>query len=162
MNKIYFAHAKSDYGTPRERIVLGLIERRFPGWKIVDPNYYQEAFSMWMDRLAVHREHPMQFWTDLVGACDALVFLFASEGNGDFYMTAGVAQEVLHAHVKDIACFQAKIVEHQFGGTYAELNHSLVYQDVMTIEETRAYIEAEHTASVRDLDEVFNKAAAEW
>jgi hypothetical protein len=137
--KMYFAHCMADYGNARERIALGLLAERFPGWEIVNPADYQEKFQRWRDHKASHARRPMQFWTDLVQQCDGLTFLFSGD-DGDYCIGAGVAQEILTAHVWEMPTFQIAIFKSELDGIAATLAASTAFRDVLSIQETRDLI----------------------
>jgi hypothetical protein len=140
MKKIYFAHCMKDYGNAREQIALGLIAERFPEAQIVNPTEYQVDFNMWRNMTNANGENPMIYWTDLVRGCDALVFLWSEDMDGENVMGAGVAQEVLTAHVRGTPVFQIYILDEPFGGLEASLDVSHVFSEVLTIDETRTLI----------------------
>ena len=153
--KVYFAHCMADYGNAREQIALALIRERFPGHVIINPNdpVYQDAFERKRQSLGLH---PMNFWLDLVDDADIVVFLYSGDEMADFYLGAGVAQEVLRAHVFDKPVFQVKVVLTSTGALQCSLDQSVVFQDVLSISETRHLIaqNAEDAAMMEEHDVV--------
>ena len=93
LKRIYFAHAQPDYGTEEEASQLNLIAKTFGAVDIVNPADVRE-----------HGIRDMQFYLDIVKACDILVFTrfhgfvlggvgleieFAIEANKEVYEISG-------------------------------------------------------------------------
>lgn len=142
MKRVYFAHCMADYGNAREQMALGLIAEKFPGWEIVNPSdqAISNEFNKWRYSSIHNETHPMEFWTDIVRTCDALVFLFNGSSRDNLTIGAGVAQEALSAHVLDLPVFEISIVDLGLDGLGAGIAISQQFFDILTIDETRGLI----------------------
>jgi hypothetical protein len=84
--RVFYSHPMKTYGTAAERRELSFIEKRFPGYEVVDPSALRPSAAL---------EKETEFYLSLVDSCDCLVF---SRLYG--YVTEGVKPEVEHALVK--------------------------------------------------------------
>ncbi len=143
MNRIYFAHCMADYGNAREAAALAMLKLAFPSVEIINPTSYQQDFNDWRESSPSNELRPMQYWTDLVKDCDALAYLWSEDDAGEFVLGAGVAQEILTAHVWEKPVFEIAIVRDEFGGIGASLEIGTPFSAVLSISETRELIAQE-------------------
>lgn len=119
--RCYLAHPVTDYGgSDRQRKAVAAIESR--GWTVENPDkpWHQDGY----------KRAGMEYFTDLVGDCDALAFLRFPNGR----IGAGVAKEIEAALRKGVPTYDLSTLKFQpITGMPMEL---------MSVEETRAEIAA--------------------
>ena len=135
---IYYAHPMSWYGTDNERADMQVLRQEWPGVEIINPSAPDivDEFEAWKQ----HGQNwltPMNFFTDLVKNSEALAYRPYRDGK----VGAGVAQEILHAHVWGLPIYQL------FSGCSAAVcsapkimagSSGDLLWDTLTIAETRA------------------------
>lgn len=85
MHKCYYAHPLSLYGSPQETADVAMLEGL--GFEVINPNseYHSQQYSI----------HGMQYFCDVVNACDMLAFRAFPDGS----IPAGIAKEVSAARM---------------------------------------------------------------
>jgi hypothetical protein len=122
--KIYFARCYVEYGTPEDNAIKKAILDK--GHELVDPSEFDES---------EYKRRGMEFHLEKVRQCDELYYKTVGDGR----VTAGVAREILEAILHDIKVTQ---VWWSTTGHFREESWTyLAFEDVMTIDETRDYIE---------------------
>jgi hypothetical protein len=94
---LYYAHPMEMYGTTQEAADISLIMEMFPEYHIYNPNNHEARMGAEL--------HGMRFFTDIVKACDLVVFRSIEEPlpkriHQD--IGAGVGKEILTAEASGI------------------------------------------------------------
>ncbi len=93
--RVYYAHCKSIYGTPQEERDIKLLEAL--GFEVYNPNRDWGVVPPW------DKNNPMDFFCQLVTACDCLAFRGLPGIDG---LPAGIGAEVTHARSKEMPVFE--------------------------------------------------------
>jgi hypothetical protein len=120
--RIYFARCYIEYGTPEDDAIQR--EIYYQGHELVDPSGFDEE---------EYKLRGMEFYLEKVRQCDMLFYKTVGAGR----VTAGVAREILEAKIHGIDVAKIKIED----GRIYTVRSFFGLEDVMTIAETRDYIE---------------------
>jgi hypothetical protein len=88
--KIFFAHPKNTFGTGIEHRALHALYT--DGWDVLNPADHQAGYA----------EKGMAHFLELVGECEAIAYMSFEDGA----LGAGVAREILEAHLLDRGVFR--------------------------------------------------------
>jgi hypothetical protein len=90
---IYFAHAMTDYNSPREQQALNLLAEQFSNVKVLNPNSPEHAAAA----VAFKRAgmNTMDYFCALVRECSRVAFLPTPDGK----IGPGVMKEMVEAHI---------------------------------------------------------------
>lgn len=78
--KLYFAHPINTYGTPLERAILDLLERKFGYHEIVNPSDQVHVNKVNELRAADPKANVMPYFVSLTDACHAIAVLPFGDG----------------------------------------------------------------------------------
>ncbi len=104
---IYFAHAMTDYGTPREQQALNLLAETFENVKVLNPNEQQHSDAAHAFKRT--NLNCMEYFCALVRECSRVAFLPTHDG----MIGPGVMKEIVEAHIFGKAVWEIDLYGHQ-------------------------------------------------
>lgn len=122
IDRCYFAHHVTDYGTPREAAAIRLLEQH--GFTVVNPNASEHD--------AGYRQYGMEYFIGMVATCDALAFQRFETGQ----IGASVGKEISSAVSYGLPVYEIA------GGALGQADGQIAAGEAMSVDDTRALLRA--------------------